>query len=86
MILYTDHWMRYTSYHINTTHTNYWMINKNDNYNKIILVAIVRSLLLLSTACKAYYRGIGNGPADPTTARPKFPAVAPREHTINKIR
>ena len=29
--------MRYTSYHINTIHTNYWMISKNDNYKTNVL-------------------------------------------------
>ena len=35
--------MRYTSYHINTTHTNYWMINKNDNYIQINKIRTCKS-------------------------------------------
>ena len=52
-------------------------------YQKLQLIVISKSLLLLCTAYIAYYRGIGTGPTDPATAGPKFPVATSREPTIN---
>ena len=51
-------------------------------YYNVQLLVISKSLLLLCTACIAYYRGVGTGPADPGTAWSKFPVAPSREPTI----
>ena len=50
---------------------------------KLQLIVISKSLLLLCTACIAYYRGIGTGLVDPGTAGSKIHVAASREPTIN---
>ena len=48
-----------------------------------LCLTLYKLLLLLCTACIAYYRGIETGSADPGTAGPKFPVATSTEPTIN---
>ena len=64
--------------------TKTWVIRLK-LYHKLQLIVISKSVILLCTACIAiaYYRGIGTGPADQATARPKFPVAISRDPSIN---